>query len=219
MKANNHSLLPDLCPSARPIVREGDLLLAANSRSPEAFASLYATYSPRLYRTIIAITKNHADAEDVLQETFLRVYLALDTFEGRSSFYSWLTQIAINSALMLLRKRRNRAEVAVDDYADNSAETIYFEFKDPAPNPEQVYQSRQSRAKLECVIQKLSPRLRQPIEMQLAEDSSMKEISRRLGISVASVKARLHRARARLCTSQVLNGSGRKTVLRASALR
>lgn len=218
MKGNHHPIVADLLPAARPIVRERELLLAVDSGSPEAFASLYATYSPRLYRTIIAITRNHADAEDVLQETFLRMYLALDTFEGRSSFYSWLTQIAINSALMLLRKRRYRAEVGVDQ-TDNATEIAYFEFKDPEPNPEQIYQSRQSRAKLECAIKKLSPRLRQPIELRLAEDASMKEISRRLGISVASAKARLHRARARLSTSRVLNGSGRKTVLQARAYR
>ena len=219
MKGNHHSIPPEPRPMARSVVRDSEVLLALNSRSPEAFASLYATYSPRLFRTIIAITRNHADAEDVLQETCLRVYLALDTFEGRSSFYSWLTQIAINSALMFLRKRRNRAEVTVGEPSDNSAETSYFEFKDPAPSPEQVYQSRQSGAKLEMAIRKLSPRLREPLEMQLAEDSSMKEISRSLGISVASVKARLHRARARLCASQVLNGTGRETALQRRAYR
>src|ERR1700733_5819150 len=75
-----------------------------------AFEELHAIYSKRLYRTIVAITKNSDDAEDVLQDTFLRPYSAYATSEGRSSIYSWLTRIAINSALMVLRKRRVRCE-------------------------------------------------------------------------------------------------------------
>lgn len=88
--------------------RDEQLVSAAKAGSDDAFAQLQHLYAPRLYSTIIRITKNHEDAEDVLQDTFLRVHLALCNFEGRSSFYSWVTRIAINSALMALRKRRAR---------------------------------------------------------------------------------------------------------------
>ncbi|HEY5253197.1 MAG TPA: sigma factor, partial [Acidobacteriaceae bacterium] len=80
--------------------RDEQLVSAAKAGSDEAFAELQNLYAQRLYSTIIRITKNHEDAEDALQDTFLRVYLALCSFEGRSSFYSWVTRIAINSALM-----------------------------------------------------------------------------------------------------------------------
>jgi len=134
----------------------------------------------------------------------LRVYLALHTFEGRSSFYSWITQIAINTALMCIRKRRARAEMCFDPYPDELAETIGFEIKDPSPTPEQICHATQLRFKLQRAIQGLSPCLREPIAMHLEKQATMKEISRTLEISIASVKARLHRARSRLASTYVL---------------
>ena len=80
-----------------------DLLLAARGGSHAAFAELQKIYSHRLYKRILSITRNREDAEDALQDTFLRAYLALPSFEGRSRFSSWLTRIGINSALMILR--------------------------------------------------------------------------------------------------------------------
>ena len=103
-------------------VARDNVVSAAQKGRPTTFAELYAIYSRRLYRTIIAITRNPADAEDALQVTFLRAYLALDTFEGRSSVYSWLLRIAINSALMILRKRRARPEALLDPQPDAQVE-------------------------------------------------------------------------------------------------
>ena len=115
------------------------IVLAAQEGSPAAFAELHSIYSVRLYKTILAITRNPHDAEEALQETFLRAYLAIKTFEGKSKVYSWLTRIAINSALMILRTRRARPEVLFDPQPDDRYETIFFEPRDPAPNPEQAY--------------------------------------------------------------------------------
>ena len=83
-----------------------NLVAAARSGSSAAFAELREIYARRVYWKLLNMTKNREDAEDALQDTFLRAYMALHTFEERSSFYSWLTRIAINSALMILRKRR-----------------------------------------------------------------------------------------------------------------
>jgi RNA polymerase sigma-70 factor (ECF subfamily) len=214
MSGENHPSLSSVHTMKRPAGRDSEIVLAAQAGSPEAFSELYALYSRRLYRTIIAITRNAADTEDVLQETFLRGYIALHTFEGRASFYSWLTQIAINTALMVLRKRRIRAEILFDPQPDDLAEAVCFEFKDQAPNPEQVCDSSQRRVNLQHAIQNLSPHLREPIEMKLANDSSMKEIGRALDISVAAVKTRLHRARARLSASLSCNIPQHSTVFR-----
>ena len=163
-----------------------------------AFEELHGIYSKRLYRTIVAITKNPDDAEDVLQETFLRAYLARESFEGRSSIYSWLTRIAINSALMVLRKRRVRSEFSLDPQPDERGESISFEVRDSTPNPEELCVLHQHQLKTLHALRRLRPHLREPIQMQLTHGWSIREISRALDISEAAVKSRLYRARQRL---------------------
>lgn len=194
-----------------PMQRQGDgrdlaLVAAAQSGSAAAFAELREIYSSRVYRTIMAITKNHEDAEDVLQDAFLRAYLALKNFEGRANFYSWLTRIAINSALMLLRKRRSRPEVAFASGTENPDEPQTFEFPDTSPTPEQICEQRQRHLRLMRAIRKLEPRLRAVVEIQMRQDCSVRDIAEMLGISEAAVKSRLYRARARLTAARVFSG-------------
>jgi RNA polymerase sigma-70 factor (ECF subfamily) len=182
--------------------REDSLVTAIQAGVSEAFAQLYATYSPRLYRTIIAITKNPEDAQDARQETFLRAHLRGHGFEGRSSVYTWLSRIAINSTLMILRKRRTRPEVLFDPQPDDRCETIFFELKDPAPNPEEAYDLRQRQTKTLRAIRRLAPTLPAPLRLVMKRDWSAKEISHALKISESAVKSRLHRARQRLSTTR-----------------
>jgi RNA polymerase sigma-70 factor (ECF subfamily) len=162
---------------------------------PEAFAQLHATYSPRLYRTIIAITKNPEDAEDALQETFLRAHLRVHTFEGRSNIYSWLTRIAINSAFVILRKRRARSEVLFDPQPDDRWKAIVFEPTDTTPHREEAYDLRQRQIRALHAILRLDPTLQTPIRMQVKHGWSLREISQALNISEAAVNTRLYRAR------------------------
>jgi RNA polymerase sigma-70 factor, ECF subfamily len=184
--------------AARP---DDPLVTAVQAGVPEAFAQLYAIYSPRLYRTIAKITKNPEDAQDALQETFLRAHLRVHAFEGRSSIYSWLSRIAINCALMILRKRRTRAEVLFDPQPDHRRrDATFFEVKDSAPNPEEAYDLRQRQTKTLCAIRRLDPKLQTALEMQTKRDWSVKEISQALNISEAAAKSRLYRARQRLST-------------------
>jgi RNA polymerase sigma-70 factor, ECF subfamily len=181
--------------------REDPLVTAVQAGAPEAFAQLYAIYSPRLYRTITAITKNPEDAQDALQETFLRAHLRVHAFEGRSSIYSWLSRIAINCALMILRKRRTRPEVLFDPQPDHRrSETILFDFKDSAPNPEEAYDLRQRQTKTLRAIRRLDPKLQAALRMQMKHEWSVKEISQALKISEAAAKSRLYRARQQLST-------------------
>ena len=188
---NAQTIKPEIAPG-------NQVLRAEQAGSSGTFAELYASHSRRLYKTIIAITQNAEDAEDALQETFLRAYLALHAFEGRSNIYSWLTRIAINSALMILRRRRARPEILFDPQPDGHAKTSYFEVKDSAPNPEQAYDLDQRRVTLLRAVYSLDSCLRTPIQMRMARGSSIKEIGRALKISQAAVKTRLHRARRRL---------------------
>lgn len=180
-----------------------EIVSAVRTGSPEAFAKLYAIYSKRLYKTIIGITKSPEDAEDALQDTFLRAHLGFRTFEGRSQVYSWLTRIAINSALMVLRKRRACPEILFDPQLDADTDGICITVRDTAPNPEEFSDRRQLQLKVLFAIRKLSPPLQQPIRMQITQGLSIKEIALALDLSNAAVKARLHRARVRLST--VLN--------------
>jgi RNA polymerase sigma-70 factor (ECF subfamily) len=178
--------------------RDEQLVSAAKAGSDDAFAELQNLYAQRLYCTIVRITKNHEDAEDALQDTFLRMYLALRRFEGRSSFYSWATRIAINSALMVLRKRRARPEVSFDLPLDGTDNPPHLEIKDSSPNPEQIYDEREQWDRMWRSIQNLQPKLQETIQIQMASGCSIKEIARTFGISVASAKSRLYRARVRL---------------------
>jgi RNA polymerase sigma-70 factor (ECF subfamily) len=158
--------------TTRPLKGQQDqerIPIAARAGSPEAFAELHVFYYRRLYKTIVAITKNPQDAEDALQDTFLRAYLAIHKFEGKSNFYSWLTRIAVNPALMILRKQRARAELLFDP----QLATLSFEVKDSAPNPEGAYDLDQRQLKTPRAIRRLDPHLRAPIRMQLTHGWSL----------------------------------------------
>jgi RNA polymerase sigma-70 factor (ECF subfamily) len=175
-----------------------ELVAAARAGSSSAFEELQSLYSRRLYKRIFSVTRNREDAEDALQDTFLRAYVALNSFEGRSQFASWLTRIAINSALMTLRKRRSRAEVSFDLPSESEEHSQTFDVCDTALNPEQICEQRQRCYCALRAVNKLHPRLRTPLSIWMNQECSMKEVARALDLPLATVKARLHRARKRL---------------------
>lgn len=174
------------------------LLMGLQAGSDAAFAELNRKYANSLYRKILSITKNHEDAEDVLQETLLRAFLAIDSFEGRSKLRTWLTRIAINLSLMTLRRRRVRCEASSESlshFEDLGTEIVA---RDPKPNPEEFCLQRERRHRAAKAITTLKSPLRTVMEIQLSQDCSLAQIARSLDVSVAAVKARLHRARRHL---------------------
>jgi RNA polymerase sigma-70 factor (ECF subfamily) len=181
--------------------RDLDLVAAARAGSNAAFEELQGRYARRLYRRIQSITRNHEDAEDALQETFLRAYLALDSFEGRSQFTSWLTRIAIKSALMVLRRRRSRPEVPFEALPDSGEASQTVDVRDSALNPEQHYDPRQRSYGALRAIGKLNANLRTPMTTWIEQECSLKEVARTLGLSLPAVKSRLCRARKQLTRS------------------
>src|SRR5271170_742152 len=185
----------------RVIAPVDDIVLAAQAGSAAAFAELHSIYSGRLHRTILSIAKNPHDAEEALQETFLRAYLAIKRFEGKSRIYTWLTRIAVNTTLMVLRKQRVRPEVLFDPQPDDRCESYTFEIKDSALNPEELCVLHQRELKTLRALHRLRPYLREPIRMQIVHGWSISEISRELNVSEAAVKSRLYRARQQLSTS------------------
>lgn len=171
------------------------LVLAAQSGCQVAFKELWDLYSRRVYRTLLGIMKNPQDAEDALQDAFLRAFVALDSFEGRANFYTWLTRIAINSALGILRKRRCRPEASLNSDSLLEDEEPQKEFRDPAPNPEQIYAGQEQHERLMQAIRRLPPQLRKATQAVITENCSMKEVAHRFNISEPAAKARLRRAR------------------------
>ena len=169
------------------------LVAAAKNGDHQAYAELCRRHSQRTLRTVLRITRNIADAEDTLQEALLKAYTHIGQFDGRSAFSSWLTRIAINAALMLLRKRRSQPLYGfeVDPEADD------FRLPEPAEtsyNPEESCIQNALENELAKAIRYLSPCLRVVIELR-CQDASMAEIAKMLGISESAVKSRLARAR------------------------
>ena len=175
--------------------RDLELVDAAKAGSNAAFEELQSRYARRLYRRIQSITRNREDTEDALQETFLRAFLGLNSFEGRSQFASWLTRIAINSALMILRKRRSRAEVSFEGPSESGEPDLAIDVRETALDPEQLYTLRQ---RFECAlraISRLNTTLRLPMTIWIQQECSLKEVACALELSLSSVKSRLYRAR------------------------
>jgi RNA polymerase sigma-70 factor, ECF subfamily len=191
-------------------VRALKMVGAAQAGSAAAFDELQGLYSARLFQIILRITKNREDAEDALQDAFLRAFVALRNFEARSGVYSWLTRIAINSSLMILRRRRARPEAILSSFFETEDPCVLFEIRDTAPDPEQMCQLGELSNNLLQAVKKLKPMLRTPIQIQLDAELTVKELADALNITVPAAKARLFRARARLATklkrSHVANG-------------
>jgi RNA polymerase sigma-70 factor, ECF subfamily len=174
------------------------LVFAAQSGCGTAFNERWNLYSRRVYKTVFNITKNAQDAEDATQDSFLRAFLAFESFEGRASFYSWLTRIAINSAFGILRKRRSRPEISLNLTHQWDQEGVLVEFRDSALDPEQTCAKYERRAKVMQAIRRLPANLREALEEYITEDCSLQEVAERINISEAAVKSRLYRARRRL---------------------
>ena len=176
-------------------MNEEVLVSAARSGDPGAFVELYERHSKKVLPRIYRITNNREDAEDAIQDAVLRAFVHVKSFEGRSSFASWLTRIAINSALMVLRKRRAGTEIPIEQLSEQSENRRAWEPQDHAESPETYAARRQSEELLRNAIQRLPCIFREAVELQQAEECSMGQVAERFGISESAAKSRLMRAR------------------------
>jgi RNA polymerase sigma-70 factor, ECF subfamily len=182
------------------VVREDEHLLVAAAKKGDAaaFEELVNRYETKIFRLTSNIAGNREDAEDAMQDAFLKAYAHLDSFQGNSRFYTWLVRIAANEALMRLRKRRP-GQFSIDEAiegADN--DLLPRELEDWRPSPEQQYGSVEMRKILAEVIEKLEPEYRIVLVLRDLEELSTQETADTLGISVTAVKSRLLRARLKL---------------------
>ena len=174
---------------------DDDLLVsAAKAGDRSAFVELYERHSRKVLPIIHRITKNREDAEDALQDAVLRAFVHMKGFEGRSNFTSWLTRIAINSALMVLRKRRG-AEISIEQICNDSGNPQAWEPSDHSDTPEACYARRESEELLRNAIQRLPCIFREAVELRHVGDYSTSQVAEELGISVSAAKSRLMRAR------------------------
>jgi RNA polymerase sigma-70 factor (ECF subfamily) len=182
-----------------------DEMLASRAKSGDmdAFVELSQRHANRVFQTAYRVTRNRQDAEDVLQEAFLNAFTHLKNFEGRSSFSTWLTRIAINSSLMTLRKRRNCHEIPIDGGDGPVGNFVVWEPQSPMDDPESHYVRGERRKSLRKAIHGLPPIYREVIQLQEANERSLREIAQSLGITVSAVKSRLARAKSALRTAMI----------------
>jgi len=177
---------------------ESGLIAAARSGDAEAFTQLVNRYERKIFRLAKHITQNDEDAEDVLQDSFLKAYEHLGDFQEQSKFYTWLVRIAVNESLMRLRKRRPGKLVSLDETVDTGEETIAREIAVWDDNPEQRYGQEELRGILMQAIDSLAPIFRTVFVLRDIDELSTEETAKALSISVPAVKSRLLRARLEL---------------------
>jgi RNA polymerase sigma-70 factor, ECF subfamily len=189
-----------------------DLIRQAVVGNPEAQELLFKTYTPRLYRMVFAVLRNREDAEDAVQDSWCRAYAKLDSFEGRAAFSTWLTRIAINSALMLRRRKSTRAEASLNDILDNQSERFFHGRIAEPPSPEKIYASSELNALIEDQIRELTPRVQLAFRLCKIEEFSIAEAVQTLGVREPALKSRVLRARRKVAR-------GLRKLLSTSVLR
>lgn len=179
---------------------DDDLALVEASKNGDtaAFEELIKRYDRKLLRIALNVTRNHEDAEEAVQDTFLKAYRNLDRFEGKAKFATWLTRIAINESLTKLRKQHGEKETSLELDVRLDGEVLPLDVADWAPNPEARYGISQLRDILTKSLQELRPALRVVFVLRDVEGFSTSETAETLGLTQVSVKARLFRARLEL---------------------
>jgi RNA polymerase sigma-70 factor, ECF subfamily len=180
------------------VTDEMSLVHAAKAGDLEAFSELVNRYDRNVFRIAQHITHNEEDAQDVVQDAFLKAYQNLEQFQENSKFYTWLVRIAVNEALMKLRKRRNDRTVSLDEDVETEEGSMPREVADWSPNPEQLYGQSELGDILKKTVQGLPPGFRTVFVLRDVEGLSTEETAEMLGLSVPAVKSRLLRARLQL---------------------
>lgn len=182
-------------------ISDDDLITAAQDGDQQAFTELCGRYSSVTRKKIFSIVRNHEDAEDALQDTLLRAYTHLTSFRRSCKFSTWLTAIGVNSALMIMRKRRARRETSGSTSSPDTGTVELQEFVDRSPGPEGVYLKEQAILLVRREIEKLQPRLRSVVKHYYETECSLEEAARAHEISLGAAKSRLLRGRVRLRSS------------------
>jgi RNA polymerase sigma-70 factor (ECF subfamily) len=180
-----------------PADNEAVLVAAAKRGDLTAFDALVQRYEGRVYRLTYNVTQNREDAEDSTQDAFLKAYQHLADFQGQSRFYTWLVRIAVNEALMKLRRRRPGV-VSLDAAIETEGDMMPREIEDWGPKPDKRFEQTEMQEILARTIAELDPPYRVVFQLRDIEELSTEETADLLGLSVPAVKSRLLRARLKL---------------------
>ncbi len=183
-------------PLPSQVVKDDEPLLVAAAKSGDisAFETLVNRYEHKIFRLTQNITQNREDAEDAMQEAFLKAYEHLSEFQGNSRFYTWLVRIAVNQALM----KRRPNQVSLDEEVDTGEDMVARDVEDWGPSPEERYEQTELGQILSTVVGELEPGFRIVFQLRDIEELSTEETAEALGLSVPAVKSRLLRARLKL---------------------
>lgn len=183
-----------------PIIDYEELELVTRARTGDqaAFSSLVNRYEGKIFRLAMNITQNREDAEDVLQESFLKAYEHLEQFQGNSKFYTWIVRIAVNQALMKLRKRKSDRSVSLDEQIDTGEDVVVREIAAWDPDPEEQLSRGELQTILTEAVDSLAPIYKTVFTLRDVDGLSTEETAEVLDLSVPAVKSRLLRARLQL---------------------
>ena len=183
----------------RTFAREEYALLAAAKRGDSAaFEILCKQSANTVFRVARQMMRNNEDAEDVVQESFQQAFIHLKSFNGDSRFSTWLSRIAINAALMKLRKKHRKWDVSLDESAETEESSSRLDVEDQGLNPEQLYAQKERQRILSEAMKELRPGMRKAIELRELGERSTEETARIMGISAVAVKARVFHGRRKL---------------------
>jgi RNA polymerase sigma-70 factor (ECF subfamily) len=177
---------------APPPTDEG-LVAAAKLGDSPAFVELWTRHSNTAFKIAYRIMRNRDDAEDAIQDAWMKAYVHLNTFDGKAKFSTWLTRITINSALMTLRRRRTHLETSME--VSDGESWRHCEIADGSKNVEELFAQSERVEHLRLAVCRLKPPLRSVVEIHQSNDGSVKEVAELAGISIAAAKSRLLRAR------------------------
>jgi RNA polymerase sigma-70 factor (ECF subfamily) len=184
-------------PGILAVDEERRILDAVRAGDADAFELLVRRYESRIFRLALHITQNHEDAEEAMQDGFLKAYKNIGEFRGDSRFYTWLVRITVNQALMKLRSRRPN-HFSIDEAVDAEEPLTPREIEDWGPTPEERFAQQELGDILAGAIAELSTPCRVVFQLFDVEEFSLREIAETLRISIPAVKSRLLRARLRL---------------------
>jgi RNA polymerase sigma-70 factor (ECF subfamily) len=183
----------------RTIAREEYTCVAAAKRGDSAaFETLCKQSANTVFHVARRMMRNNEDAEDVVQESFQQAFVHLKSFNGHSRFSTWLSRIAINAALMKLRKKHHLWDVSLDESAETEESSFRIDVEDQGLNPEQLYAEKERQRILSKAMNDLAPGLRKAIELREIDERSTEETAQIMGISVGAVKARVFHGRRKL---------------------
>jgi RNA polymerase sigma-70 factor (ECF subfamily) len=170
-----------------------DLVASFREGNTKAFRELVRRYQAKAYALALRLTSNEADAQEVLQDTFLSVYRKFDTFRGDAAFSSWLYRITANAALMKVRSRGQRKDISLD--VTDPEEGEHIELRDWSDDAERLVMNRDAAQKIAKAVDQLPEKYRVVFLLREVEELSTQEVAEALGLSTPTVKTRLHRAR------------------------